>query len=82
MKKLHVTIQLEMTIPDDWELVKTSGGGDVLKTGDNQFLDVTFEPMMATDPEDTWSSTDDEDELNKLLDMVDSEDVRYEIVTH
>ncbi len=82
MKKLNVTITLQMTVPDDWELVQTSGAGHVVKLPDNQFLDLTFEPMLASDPEETWSSTDDEDLLNDLLDMVDSEDVHYEFVNH
>lgn len=82
MKKLKVSITLEMSVPDDWELVKTSGGGDVLKLGNNQFLDVTFEPMLASDPEETWRSTDDDEVLSSLLDMVESEDVIYEFVKH
>jgi hypothetical protein len=77
MKKLSVTMKLEMSIPDDWELVKTSTGVDVLKLPNNQFLDLTFEPLLATDPEETWTSTDDEDFLNEVLDMVESEDVTY-----
>lgn len=81
MKKLKVSITLEMSVPDDWELVKTSGG-DVLKLGNNQFLDVTFEPMLASDPEETWRSTDDDEVLSSLLDMVESEDVIYEFVKH
>ena len=31
MKKLNVTINLQMSVPDDWELVQTSEGGQVLK---------------------------------------------------
>ena len=77
MKKLSVTMKLEMSIPDDWELVKTSTGVDVLKLPNNQFLDLTFEPLLATDPEETWTSTDDEVFLNEVLDMVESEDVSY-----
>ncbi len=79
MKKLSVTMKLEMSIPDDWELVKTSTGVDVIKLPNNQFLDLTFEPLVATDPEETWTSTDDEDFLNEILDMVDSEDVVYKL---
>ena len=77
MKKLSVTMKLEMSIPDDWELVKTSTGVDVIKLPNNQFLDLTFEPLVAADPEETWTSTDDEDFLNEVLDMVESEDVAY-----
>jgi hypothetical protein len=82
MKKLKVTMHLEMSVPDDWTLVQTSAGGQVVKLSDGQFLDLTFEPMLANDPEQTWSSTDDDEVLNTLLDMVDSEDVSYEFVTH
>ncbi len=82
MKKLNVTIKLEMSVPDDWELVETSEGGQVLKLPNAQFLDIAIEPLFASDPEETWSSTEDDDVLNDLLDMVDSEDVTYEFVTH
>ena len=82
MKKLNVTIQLEMSVPDNWELVQTSEGTPVLKLPHGRFLDVTVEPLYASDPEETWSSTDDEEELNDFLDMVVSEDVRYDFVTH
>lgn len=82
MKKLNVSIKLEMSVPDDWELVQTSEGGHVLKLPNGQFLDIAIEPLFASDPEETWSSTDDDDVLNDLLDMVDSEDVSYEFVTH
>jgi hypothetical protein len=82
MKKLNVTIQLDMTVPDDWELVETSDGGQVIKLPDNQFLDLTIEPLFTSDPEETWSSSEDEDALNDILDMVESEDVTYAFVTH
>ncbi len=82
MKKLNVSIKLEMSVPDDWELVHNSEGGHVLKLPNGQFLDIAIEPLFASDPEETWSSTDDDDVLNDLLDMVDSEDVSYEFVTH
>jgi len=82
MKKLNVNIKLEMSVPDDWELVETSEGTSVLKMPNGQFLDIAIEPLFATDPEDTWSSTQDEDQLDDILDMVDSEEVVYEFVTH
>ena len=80
MKKLNVTIQLEMSVPDDWELVETSEGTPVIRMPDGQFLDIAIEPLFATDPDDVWSSTEDEDVLNDILDMVESEAVTYEIV--
>jgi hypothetical protein len=78
MKKLNVTIKLEMSVPDDWELVQTSEGGQVLKLPDNQFMDIAIEPLFASDPEETWASTEDDDVLNDILDMVESENVSYE----
>jgi hypothetical protein len=82
MKKLNVTIRLEMSVPDDWELVTTSEGGDVLKLPNNQFLDLAIEPLFAADPEQTWSSAETQDAMNDILDMVESEEVVYEFVTH
>jgi len=54
----------------------------VLSLPNGQFLDIAIEPLFAADPEDTWSSTESEDELNDILDMVESEEVSYEFVTH
>jgi hypothetical protein len=82
MKKLNVTITLEMSVPDDWELVQTSEGSPVVKLPNGQFLDLAIEPLFASDPEDTWASTDSDDVLNDILDMVESEEVVYEFVTH
>ena len=82
MKKLNVTIKLEMSVPGDWELVQTSEGTPVLKLPNGQFLDIAIEPLFATNPEETWSSTDDDEVLNDILDMVESEEVVYEFVTH
>ncbi len=82
MKKLNITIQLELSVPDDWELVTTSEGGQVLKLPNQQFMDMAIEPLFAADPEETWSSSEDDDVLNDILDMVESEEVTYQFVTH
>lgn len=82
MKKLNVSIQLEMSVPDDWSIVETSEGTPVLKLPDGQYLDIAIEPLFATDPEAIWSNTEDETVLNDFLDMVESEAVAYEFVTH
>jgi hypothetical protein len=82
MKKLNITIQLELSVPDDWELITTSEGGQVLKLPNQQFMDMAIEPLFATDPEETWSSSEDDDVLNDILDMVESEEVTYEFITH
>lgn len=82
MKKLQVTIQVSMSVPDDWELSTTSEGTQVVKMADGQYLDLAIEPLFATDPEDTWISTDSDDELNDILDMVESEEVTFTMVSH
>ena len=82
MKKLNVTIQLEMSVPDDWELSDTSEGTPVIKLPDGKFMDIAIEPLFANDPEDLWSSTEDEEVLDDILDMVDNDTVTYEFVTH
>ncbi|WP_027996588.1 hypothetical protein [Simplicispira psychrophila] len=82
MKKLNVTIELEMSVPDDWELVSTSEGSPVLKLPNGVFMDIAIEPLFASDPEEIWSSTEEETVLNDILDMVESEAVTYEFVTH
>lgn len=82
MKKLKVIITLELSVPDDWELVETSEGGQVVKLPNHQFLDIAIEPLFASDPEETWRSSEDDDVLDNFLDMIESEDVAYEFVTH
>ena len=82
MKKLKVTIVLEMSVPDDWQLADTSEGTPVLQLPNGVFMDIAIEPLFASDPEETWSSTDDDDTLNDILDMVESEAVTYEFITH
>lgn len=82
MKKLKVTIELEMSVPGDWDIVQTSEGTPVLKLPDGQYLDLAIEPLFADDPEETWRSTDSDEALAQILEMVDSEAVSYEFVTH
>ena len=82
MKKLKITIELEMSVPEDWELVQTSEDTPVLKLPNGQYMDLAIEPLFADDPEETWSSTDNDEVLNDILDMVESEAISYEFVTH
>lgn len=79
MKNIAVTIKLELEVPDDWELAKTSDGIDVLSMGNGQYLDLTFEPMVTDDIEGTWTNSVDEDFMNSLLDTVVSEEVTYKM---
>lgn len=80
MKTLKVTIQVSMSVPADWELCTTSEGGQVIQLPNGEYMDLAIEPLFATDPEETWTSTDDEETLNNVLDMVESEEVSYELV--
>lgn len=78
MKKLNITLQYEMTVPDDWEIVETSEGTPVLKLSDGTYMDMTMEPMFATDPEEDWSTSDDPDLLDSVFNHLDNEAVAYE----
>ena len=42
MKKLNVTIKLEMSVPDDWALVETSEGTPVAQTAGAFYLSKLF----------------------------------------
>ncbi|MBT0568736.1 hypothetical protein KIK84_00220 [Curvibacter sp. CHRR-16] len=77
MQHLTVTMQLQLRVPNDWKLHTTSEGTVVVALPDGQFLDMTFEPLLATDPEDTWTSEGNEAILDELLDAVESEAVEF-----
>ena len=79
-KKLAVTITLNMDVPDHWEVVSTSEGADVLKVGENQFLDLTFEPMVTADIEGEWTNSVTDEFISSLFEMVETEEVAYELV--
>ena len=79
MKKLAVTINLTLDVPEHWSLVQTPEGLDVLSIGDGQYLDLTFEPMVTRDIEGTWTNGVSEEFLNDLLDRVVSEEVGYRL---
>jgi len=79
MKKLTLTIQAELEIPDSWELVEHSTGVFVLKVGD-QFVDFDITPLVtASDEADATWSDEDEDFTEEILDMVTGLDSRMEI---
>lgn len=78
-KKLAVTITLNMDVPDHWEVVSTSEGADVLKVGENQFLDLTFEPMVTADIEGEWTNSVTDEFISALFEMVETEEVAYEL---
>ena len=79
MKKLTVTIRMEMEVPDTWSVEKTSAGIDILKKGDGRYLDMSAEPLIADDKDGTWSTDYDDDFANQIYDMVSTEDISYDL---
>lgn len=81
MRKIAVTINLTLDIPEDWSLVKTEEGLEVLSIGDGKFLDLTFEPLVASDIDGDWTNDVSDEFMDSLLDMVDSEEVEMKMIT-
>ena len=81
MKKLVVTIQAELEVPDDWELARHPSGISVLKIGDH-FVDFDLTPLATTssDPDAEWSDADVE-VVGKVLDAVTGLDVDLDFIT-
>ena len=80
MKKLLVSIKLEMEVPDDWILEKTADGADVLNMGNGSFLDMSFEPRVTDDKSGTWTDNYDDEFANLVLDMVRSEETEMKLM--
>ena len=79
MKKLTVTIRMEMEVPDTWSVEKTSDGIDILKIADGRYMDMSAEPLIADDKDGTWSTDYDDDFANQIYDMVSTEDISYDL---
>jgi hypothetical protein len=79
MKKLTVTIKMEMEVPDTWSVEKTSAGIDILKIADGRYLDMSAEPLIADDKDGTWSTDYEDDFANQIYDMVSTEDISYDL---
>lgn len=84
MRKLLVTIQLELDIPNNWELVEHPDGVQAIKMDDGQFMDMTFLPMLTRDfiEDAEWSSECSDEFTESILDMVTSENVHMTVDTH
>jgi len=84
MKKLLVTIQVELDIPETWELVEHPDQVQAIKMDDGQYMHMSFLPMMTKDfNEDAeWSSECSDEFTEKVLDMVSDEDVYMKLETH
>lgn len=81
MKRLSVTIKLELEVPDEWELRKTSEGFEVIQIGEGRYMDMGFEPLLSEDLDGVWTDSADDEFVNEVLDMVESEDVSYRLST-
>jgi hypothetical protein len=77
MKKLLVTIKLEMEIPDDWELVEHPDEIQALKMDDGNYMYMSFLPMLTKQfvEGSEWSSECTDEFSDEVLNMVLEEDV-------
>ena len=82
MKKLQVTITLDMDIPEDWTLVDHPDGVPVLTVGDGRYMYMSFLPMFTNqlDPESDWTSECSSEFVEEVVEMVQGEDVAMKIV--
>jgi hypothetical protein len=79
MKRLSVTIKLELEVPDGWELRKTSEGFEVLDIGNGRYMDMSFEPLLSENLDGMWTDSANDEFVNEVLDMVESEEVSYKL---
>lgn len=77
MKKLLVTIQVELDIPDTWDLVDHPDQVQAIKMGNGQYMHMSFLPMLTKDFKAgaEWSSECSDEFTNEVLDMVADEEV-------
>lgn len=83
MKKLLVTVQVELDIPDTWNLVEHPDEVQAIKIDDGRYMYMSFLPMFTSDPKEgaEWSSECSDEFTNKLLDMVADEEVLMKLET-
>jgi len=84
MKKLQVTITLDMDIPDDWMLLDHPDGVPVLTVGNGRYMYLSFLPMFAKglEAESDWTSVCSEKFAAEVVDMVQDEIVEMKIVVN
>lgn len=82
MKKLQVTITLDMDIPENWTLVEHPDGVPVLTVGDGRYMYMSFMPMFTNElePESDWTNECSDKFSAEVLDMVQDEEVEMKIV--
>ena len=84
MKKLQVTITLDMDIPEDWTLQDHPDGVPVLAVGDGNYMYMSFLPMFTKElePESNWTSECSDKFADEVVEMVQGEDVTMKIIVN
>ncbi|MCX7185810.1 MAG: hypothetical protein NTW57_00965 [Methylophilales bacterium] len=84
MKKLQVTITLDMDIPEDWELVEHPDGVPVLTVGNGRYMYMSFLPMFTKglEAESDWTSVCSEKFAAEVVEMVQGEEVEMKLVVN
>ncbi len=77
MKRLLVNIQLEMDIPEDWEIVDHPDAIQSIKMPDGQYMYMSFLPMLTKEFKAgaEWNSECPDSFTEEVLDMVLDEEV-------
>ncbi|HSI44893.1 MAG TPA: hypothetical protein VK950_01850 [Methylophilus sp.] len=83
MKKILVTVQVELDIPDTWSLVEHPDEVQALKLDDGRYMYMSFLPMFTTELKEgaEWSSECTDEFSDELLDMVADEEVLMKFET-
>ena len=84
MKKLQVTITLDMDIPEEWTMVDYPDGVPVLDIGDCRYMYMSFLPMFTKnlDPESNWTSECSTQFAEEVVEMVQGEDVEMKMIVN
>ena len=84
LRKLKVTIELDMDIPDEWSLLDHPDGVPVLAIGDGKYMYMSFLPMFTEElePESTWSNQCSDEFASEVVEMVQGEDVTMKLVVN
>ena len=84
MKKLQVTIKLDMEVPEDWQLRDHPDGVPVLTIGNGRYMYLSFLPMFTAQmaPESEWTSECSEAFSQAVVDMVEDEQVNMRFLTN
>lgn len=84
MKRLKVTINLDMDIPEEWTLVEHPDGVPVLTLGDGRYMYMSFLPMFTKElePESEWTSECSAEFAEEVVEMVQDEEVDMKIIAN